>query len=206
MGRGCPWLVRVLVLFGLVRVWGWFAAGWRLRLRGWCGIVLATCFWLASALLPVSLRFADGSPLVRCVFLAGSRLARRRFAATSRLGSLLADGFWLGMWQVCWVRSAFRARLCVAQSFPANRCCSFWQVRCGFVAGSLFVCSGGLFVSGWHLRWLRGSPISLPVPMALAKLATAYLPVASRCVAGLMLAGCEFLDCSGLVPLWFAAG
>ena len=67
---------------------------------------------------------------------------------------------------------------------------TLWQVRCAFVAGSLFVCSGGgLLVSGWHLRWLRGSPISLPVPMALAKLATALLPVASRCVAGLMLAG-----------------
>ena len=150
LGRGCPWRVRVLVLFGLVRVWGWFATGWRLRLRGWC-VTLAMRFWLASALLPVSLRFADGSLLVCCWFSAGSRLARCRFAAASRLGSLLADGCWLVHFGHV---ASVLGSLCVPGSslrgskFPCEPVLLF-------LAGSLWVrgwfalCVQRRFVRGW---------------------------------------------------------
>ena len=81
-----------------------------------------------------------------------------------------------------------------------------------FLAGSLWVRGWFAlrlqrrFVRGWLAPRVASWLDRLLRCMFQAKLATALLPVASRCAAGLALAGCKFLDCSGLVTLWFAAG
>ena len=148
------------------------------------------------------MRFADGSPLVRCVFLAGSRLARRRFAATSRLGSLLADGFWLVHFGHV---ASVLGSLCVPGSslrgskFPCSPVLLFqhygrfaarsWLVRSSFAAAAVCSCLAGT-LGGFVARLFRCLPSQ-----------------ARYCIATGCLAMCRWLDAGWLrVPGLFWVG